>query len=268
MPMALIAGARIHYDLIGQGPPVVLTMGQGVGMAARAELLEGLARHHQVLIYDPRGTGRSERVPQGHSVEALADDVAALMDAAGIEAAPVIGTSTGTGKATALAVRHARRVSRLVLAAPWTHGDADLQVLQGLRKAAARTMPPDHYAQLNALLIYPPEYRRAHHARMADLAQAALAAPQDAPGIAARLDAILAFDARPLYPRIACPTLVMGARDDLVMPLWHAQAAAQAIPGARLITLDGGGHLFAETRTAEFLQHVLPFLQDTGAAHV
>lgn len=260
MPMARIGDAQIYYELVGQGTPLVLTTGQGTGPQARAALIEGLAREHRVLAYDQRGTGRSEPVRQGQSIDELAEDIVGLMDAAGFDSAHVLGVSTGTGKATSLAARFPARVQRLVLAAPWTHGDAELHVLQNMRKAAARSMPPDHYVQFNALLIYPPDYRRAHSSQLQALAEQALRCPQDADGIAVRLDAILRFDARPLYPRIGCPTLVVGARDDLVMPFWFAEAAVRAIPGARLALLEHGGHLFAETRSDEFLSLVLPFL--------
>lgn len=261
MPQAVVGGVRIHYELEGEGPPLVLTTGQGTGHEARAALVSGLAREHRVLSYDQRGTGRSEPAVQGQSMQQLADDIVALMDDAGFARAHVVGLSTGTGKATALAARHPSRVERLVLGAPWTHADAELQALQEMRKAAARTMPPEHHAQFNSLLIYPPEYRRLHAARFAALAQRARRVPQDAEGIAARLDAILAFDARTLYPQLRCPTLVVGARDDLVMPVWHAQEAASLIPGAQLLTFEHGGHLFAETRTEAFLETVLPFLR-------
>lgn len=260
MPKARIRGAQIHYEISGTGHPLVLTAGQGTGPEGRAALIAGLARHYTVMSYDQRGTGRSERVVQGQSIEELAEDVLALMDVAKFATAHVVGHSTGSGKATALAAGHPGRVARLVLAAPWTHGDPHLHVVQGIRKAAARGMPPDHYAQLNATLIYPPEFRREHQARFAKLAADAIQSPQDAPGIAARLDSILAFDARPLYPRIASPTLVMGARDDLIMPYWFAEDAARAIAGARLVVLEGGGHMFAETRTAEFIRIVREFL--------
>jgi len=260
MPKVTIGGAQLHYDVVGKGRPLVLTTGQGTGPEARAELIDGLARHHAVLTYDQRGTGRSERVAQGQSIAQLAEDIVGLMDSAGFSKAHVLGLSTGTGKATALAAHHPDRVASLVIAAPWTHGDAHLHVIQNMRKAAARTMPPDHYAQLNALLIYPPEFRRDHADRFTRMAEHARQARQDPEGIAARLDSILAFDARPLYPRIVCPTLVMGARDDQVMPIWFAHAAAEAISGARLVTFDGGGHMFPETRTAEFLGAVLSFL--------
>jgi pimeloyl-ACP methyl ester carboxylesterase len=126
MAEAVVGGVRIHYELAGEGPPVVVTAGQGTGAEARAAWLAGLARHHLVLSYDQRGTGRSERTGQGQSMRELADDIVALMDHAGMERAHVIGVSTGTGKATALAAQHPGRVDRLVLAAPWTHGDAPL----------------------------------------------------------------------------------------------------------------------------------------------
>lgn len=260
MPEALVAGARLHYDITGRGDPLVLTAGQGTGGDARAELVDGLARRYTVLTYDPRGTGRSERVAEGQPIEALADDVRALMDVAGFARARVIGVSTGAGKATALAAMHPERVSRLVLAAPWTHGDEHLTRMQGLRKVAAASLPPDHYAHLNATLLYPPDYLRRHRARLDEVARAAIAAPPDPVRIAARLDAILAFDARRHYPRIACPTLVVGARDDLIMPHWFAADAAAAIGGARLVLLDHGGHLFVESRTADFLALALDFL--------
>ena len=261
MPMAKVGEAEIFFDVTGHGSPVVVTAGQGSGPQARAELIEGLARQHTVLSYDQRGTGRSTHCHQGQTMEELAGDIVALMDAAGFDQAHVIGLSTGTGKATALTGLYPNRVTRLVLAALWTHADPDLQRIQNLRIAAAQTLPPDQYVHLNTLLCYCPDFRRANFARFTRAAQEALTNPQDAPGIAARLNAILAFDARPFYPRIACPTLVMGARDDLIMPYWFAQEAAATIPQCKLALLDSGGHLFCETRTAEFLAEVLPFLE-------
>lgn len=260
MPLAAVRGARIYYEITGRGAPLVLATGQGTGPEGRAALVDALAERFQVLSYDQRGTGRSERAAQGQPIEDLAEDLVGLMDAADFKKAHVMGISTGTGMVTCVAALHQARVDKLVLAAPWTHGDPELHVLQNLRKAAARTMPPDHYVQLNALLIYSPEFRKAHAARLAGYAEKALASPQDAAGIAARLDAILAFDARPLYARITAPTLVVGARDDLVMPYWHAKLASTLIPRATLSTIEEGGHLFSETRTGEFVRTVSAFL--------
>lgn len=263
MPIASIRGAEIYYELTGEGPPLVLTMGQGTGPDARTGLITMLAASHCVLTYDQRGTGRSERVDAGQSMEAHAQDIVGLMDHLGLAKAHLMGISTGTGIATVFAASHPERLDHLVLAAPWTHGDADLHVLQNMRKEAARSMAADHYTQFNALLIYSPEYRQQNAVRFEALARNALKSPQDATAIALRLNAILAFDARSLYPRIQAPTLVLGARDDLVMPYWHAEDAARAIRRAELVMLEHGGHLFAETRTAEFSEKVLSFLAAT-----
>jgi aminoacrylate hydrolase len=251
MPLATVNDTKIFYEVTGDGPPLVLITGQGIGPEGRAPLIRALAGRHAVLTYDQRGSGRSERVPEGVPIQTLAADVLGLMDAAGFDRAHVLGHSTGTGMASVLAADHPDRVESLLLACPWTHADAHLTAIQELRKTAARTLPADQYANFNALLLYPPEYRRAHADLFADLAARALDNPHDPDSIAARLDAILAFDARPYYPRIACPTVVLTTPDDQVMPRWFAEEAAGAIPGARLVILDGGGHMVTETRMEE-----------------
>ena len=131
-----------------------------------------------------------------------------------------------------------------------------------MRKAAASALSPEWYARFNALLLFPPEFRRAHEAGFARAAAMAKEHPHDAAAIAARLDAILAFDARALWPAIKCPTLVIVSRDDQIMPAWFGEDAARAIAGARLIEFDGGGHMFPESRTQAFLDAVNAFLMD------
>ena len=259
MPTTSIKGAEIHFDVAGSGPPLVLITGQGSGPEGRATLIEGLTARYTVLTYDQRGTGRSEPVPQGHPIPELAADAVALMDHVGFESAHVVGHSTGTGMATVIAADHPARTQSLVLAAPWTHADGHLEAIQALRKNAARTLPPEHHAQLNALLLYPPEYRRANAARFAKIARDSIKSPPDAEAISARLDAILAFDARPLYPRIACPTLAVSARDDQVMPYWFAEEAARSVRGAAHVQFNGGGHMFVETRPEAFIAAIEEF---------
>jgi pimeloyl-ACP methyl ester carboxylesterase len=260
MPKAQAAGATIHYELNGEGPPLVLTMGQGSGPEARAPMLAALGEFRTVLSYDPRGTGRSDPANQHVPIETLAEDLLAVIDTAGIERADLVGLSTGTGTATAFAARHPERVRSLTLGAPWVWGDPELQILQNMRKAAARVMPPDHYTHFNSMLIYPPEYRRLHRDRLVAQAQTATLKPADPDALAARLDAILNYDARRDYPSIKAPTLVIGAVDDLVMPVWHARECAELIGGSRLVVFDGGGHLFAETRPKEFAAAVRDFV--------
>lgn len=262
MPKATIQGVELYYETSGTGDPLVLLMGQSSGPGGRAPLLDALGRNNTVIWHDQRGTGRSQRVPEGASMDVLAADVLGVMDAAGIRKAHFLCHSTGCGMGHLIAAKHPGRVDRLVLAAPWSHADEHLVGIQELRKAAAAALAPDHYANFNAVLLFPPEYRRAHAAAFAEAAERAKKSPQNAAAIAARLDAILALDVRGLWPAIKCPTLVMVSPDDQIMPRWFGIEAANAIAGARLFEFDGGGHMLPETRTEVFVENVRAFLNE------
>lgn len=268
MPTASVHGLALHYGVAGSGEPLVLLMGQSTGPAGREPLISGLAQHYSVITHDQRGTGRSQRVPEGFPIETLAADVIGLMDCLGLTRAHLLCHSTGCGMGQSIASSHAGRIEKLVLAAPWAYADEHLTSIQELRKAAAVALAPELYASFNALLLFPPEFRRAHAAGFARAAAQAKDHPHDPSAIAARLNAILAFDARGLWPAINCPTLVMVSRDDQVMPRWHGVEVARSIAGAQLLEFDGGGHLFPETRTQAFLEAVRSFLSGTSGRQV
>jgi len=265
MPKAKVQGLTLHYEVTGAGDPLLLVVGQSTGPAGREELIRLLARHYTVVTHDQRGTGRSEKVQEGAAIEMLAADIVGLMDHLGLSTAHLLCHSTGCGMGHAIAASHPTRIDRLVLAAPWSHADGHLRGIQALRIAAAGVLSPEMYANFNAMLLFPPEFRRADAAGFARAAEAAKARPQDAVAIAARLHAILAFDARPLWPAIKCPTLVMVSPDDQVMPRWFGIEAARAIAGARLFEFDGGGHMLPETRTQAFVEAVHAFLSGSHA---
>lgn len=262
MPFADSDGARVHYETTGEGPPLALVLPQSSGPEGRGALLAGLARQHRVITFSQRGTGRSDPAPAHQPMAALAADLEAVLDRLGAQRTALVCHSTGCGVGISLAAARPGRVNALVLVSPWTHGDPYLTHMQALRKAAVRTLDPKHYARFNAALLFPPEYRRGHEAGFATLA--ARAEPQDADDLARRLDAIVAFDARPLWARIGCPVQVMVARDDQLMPPWFARDTAAGIPGASLLELDGGGHMLPETRAAALVEAVLAFLECAG----
>lgn len=261
MAIAKIDGGEVTYQTTGSGPPLALLLPQSTGPAGRQAFIDALAKHHSVLTYDPRGMGASSSAPEDISMSAQAADVLELLDALGLDQVSVLGHSTGCGIALSLAARNPERVRAMVLATPWTYADQHLSTMQNLRVAAARVLDPQQYERFNAALLFPPQFRRADQAGFDRLAAAAPAHPQDADSIARRLNAILAFDARPLLPTIQCPTLVAAAIDDQLMPAWFAAEAAAEISGAQYLEFDGGGHMLLETRTAELASAVLEFLR-------
>lgn len=264
MPFARIEGDDIHYEQRGNGPPLAILLPQSGGPVGVGPFIDRLAARFRVIRYDQRGIGRSAPVaaPEGMTMAGRAGELEGLLDALGIDRAHLFCHSTGCGIGLAFAASRPDRVARLVLANPWSHGDAYLATMQRLRVAAARALDPYRYAWFNASLLFPPDYRRAHAGAFERLASNA--SPQDAEGIEARLEAILAFDARPLAPGLACRTLVATAADDQLMPLWFGAELAALIPGTVHLALDGGGHMLPETRAEALAGAVLDFLDQVA----
>ena len=273
MPFVDIPGGSLHYDRTGAGGdaaarPLVLLLPQSSGPLGTAPFMERLAERHVVITYDQRGTGASSPAPPTLSMASQAADVLGLLDTLGLQRAALVCHSTGCGIGLSVAADHSDRVSALVLAAPWTFADAHLATMQKLRVAAARGLDAKQYAHFNAALLFPPDYRREQQAGFDQIAKQAVSAPQDADKIEQRLNAILAFDARPFLPSIRSKTLVLSACDDQLMPIWFAKEAADAIPDAELVALDGGGHMILESRAAEASDTILRFLEQFIPDHI
>ena len=264
MPLARIEGGDIHYEESGGGAALAMLLPQSAGPVGVGPFLDRLAERFRAVRYDQRGNGRSAPAvaPDGMTMAGRAAELASLLDALGIDRAHLFCHSTGCGIGLAFAASSPDRVAGLVLVNPWSHGDAHLTAMQRLRVAAARALDPYRYAWFNASLLFPPDYRRAHAEAFETLASSA--APQDADRIEARLEAILAFDARPLAPGLACPTLVATAADDQLMPPWFGAELAALIPGAVHCALDGGGHMLPETRGDTLAGVVADFLDSVA----
>ncbi len=260
MPEATVHGVNVHYDTVGSGAALMLLMPQSTGPVGIRPVVHAFAERYRVITLEHRGTGRSAPAPSELSMDVLADDAIAVLDALAVASVRLVCHSTGCGIGLSIAGRCPQRVAALVLATPWSHADTHLSVMQSLRKAAAVALEPEQYARFNAALLFPPDYRRANEDGFARMARDARASPQDPADIARRLDAILAFDARSLWPKIECPTLVVSAGDDQLMPDWFAERTAASIDGAELVEFNSGGHMLPETRREDFTATVLGFL--------
>jgi len=116
MPRLAVGTIQLHYDLQGNGEPLLLIMGFGLSSASwRPEFLAGLAPTFRVITFDNRGTGRSDQPDNPVSIALLADDAAALLDTLGIARAHVLGVSMGGSVAQEFALNHPQRLAGLVL---------------------------------------------------------------------------------------------------------------------------------------------------------
>lgn len=258
--LTLKDGGRLHYEVEGDGPPVLLVPGLGGTASFWQPHVAPLARRFTVVLHDHRGTGRSGIERIDYSVDQMADDLVQLMDHLGLERAHLIGHSTGGAIGQTLALDRPERIDRLVLSATWPAADPYFRLLFDVRADVLRRLGPRAYLRTSALFLNAPSWLREHPAEAeVDGAEAARRIP-DAEVVLRRIAAIQRFDRKSELHRIGAPTLVIGARDDAITPAYFSEELGHLIPNATTVILPQGGHLFPQAFPEPFLESVLSFL--------
>ncbi|WP_030872753.1 alpha/beta fold hydrolase [Streptomyces sp. NRRL S-37] len=236
-------GLDIWTEQVGTGPDVLLVGGLGDTVESWQFQLDGLADRYRLTAFDNRGAGRST-MPEGPvSVEAMADDAAALLRALDIPSAHVAGFSGGSVISQELALRHPRLVRSLVLQSTWPVPDAYLRRWCLFVRRLVETAPDERtFLESFFLDIYT---ARAHNDGTVDrFIEDVLAFPhkQTPENLKRFLDAVLDHDTTNRLPDIEVPTLVLaGGRDSTSRPEL-CRAVADAIPGALFAVMEEEAH--------------------------
>ncbi len=258
--LTLANGDRLWFEVVGEGPPLFLVPGLAGLSDFFAPHLRHFARRFRVVLHDHRGCGRSSPARIDYSIDQMAADVVALMDHLGLERAHLVGHSTGGAIGQTLAIDHPERIDRLVLCATWTAADGWFRLLFQNRKEILEGLGPGAYARISALFLNAPFWVRLHPEIAAVSDEEARRRIRDPEILLRRIRAILAFDRRTDLHKIKSPTLVLGARDDMVTPAYFSEELGRLIPNAETVILPDGGHFFPVAREAAFRRHVLRFL--------
>jgi aminoacrylate hydrolase len=242
MARASIGDAELYYEDTGRGEPLLLVPGLSGRGSFWVNQVPDLARDFRVVVHDHRGTARSTHSRIRYSVEQMADDVLRLMDALGLEAAHVVGHSTGGAIGQVLALEHPRRLKSLVLSATWAGPDPYFRRLFESRKGVLLSQGVEAYVRASALLLAPPAWISANDGLLEQQHAAALAEAAPVEVTASRIEAIVRHDRRAQLGEIRVPTLVIVARDDMITPSFYSEELASRVPGAKLVVLEAGGH--------------------------
>ncbi len=241
-------GYHLSYEIAGSGPPVVLIQGVGVHGGAWARQVSALAAHYECLWFDNRGLGRSQPLGARLTLEQMAEDTLALMDAQGWASAHLVSHSMGGLIALHTALSARARVRSLSLLCSFPHGrDATRlspwMIWTGLRTRIG-TRPQRRKAFLE--IVMPPSAlatsdRANLAAELAPLFGHDLA---DQPPVAMKqLSAMVRYNATPrLHELAGLPTLVVSAEHDRIAPPQIGRAMADRIPGARFVEIPGTSH--------------------------
>jgi pimeloyl-ACP methyl ester carboxylesterase len=263
MSTAIRGDLEIYYEVHGRGTarmPAVLLMGLGADLTSWERVVPLLAGDRRLILIDQRGVGRSSRPPGVYTTADMADDVAAVLDDAGVARAHVVGLSLGGAVAQQLAIHHGRRVRSLALLATFADGKAWLEgirrrdpeladgLLQATRVADARLLTAGLVS-----MVYTERFIALEKQKLRQLFESAAGA--DGTGLAGQLAAAFSHNTLGRLATIGAPTLLVSAGADLLVP--NMLELASGLNRPKVVTIPGaphGMHLEAPDEVAEILR--------------
>ncbi|MGH7076437.1 MAG: alpha/beta fold hydrolase [Stellaceae bacterium] len=240
-------GTRLAYATIGHGPPLVKTanwmlhLEYDLQVPGIRQIWLGLARNHTLIRYDSRGSGMSDWETEHVSVDAWVADLEAVVDAAGVDRFPLLGISQGSATAIAYAARHPERVSHLLLLGGYLSGrhrhKAKHEAMRTLIQTGWGSDNPTFRQLFTSQLM--PDATKEEADAFNELERQTASAES-----AARFwEATGEIDVSAAAEKVTAPTLVMHARDDLIVSMQQGKAIAAVIPGARFVAFPGRNHI-------------------------
>jgi aminoacrylate hydrolase len=262
--LRLLDSAELAVEVQGDGPDLVLVSGLGGTAAFWSPLVASLASEFRVIRFDQRGIGASTRGEAAVSIDTLAQDCLAVLDEVGAARPVLVGHSTGGVIGQSLARLAPGRLGGFVPSGTWFRPNRFMAALFGARRSLL-DHDPAAYAAIGAILGHEPGWLEANWGAF----EATVAKPPASEAarrvVRERIDALLAFDGSASAASLGVPTLVLGARDDMIVPAFLQEELAAAIPGSRLALHRDGGHFFPVTRPDWFLAELRGFVHGLSA---
>ncbi len=264
MPKVQVNEITMNYDQQGTGEPLILIPYLAADHACYAFQVAEYAKHFTCISVDLRGAGETDKPEGTYSTELFADDVAAFMQAVGIQKAHVTGLSLGAATGMWLAAKYPEKVKSLSLHSGWTKTDPFLKVVvegwqvmaQGLGSVPEMVIQgifpwcftPELYASR-------PDYIDA----LADFVRGRPVQPLDA--FMRQSNAVIAHDAESQLGKIAAPTQITFGRYDMITSTRFADPMKQSIQQAEFVIFEGCAHTPIYEKVDEFNQATLDFLK-------
>lgn len=267
MPFAKVRDIQVYYEVQGQGRRLLYISGTGGDLRVKPTVFDGpLPQHFQVLSYDQRGLGQTDKPDIPYTMADYADDAAALLDAVGWPSALVVGVSFGGMVAQELALRHPERVERLVLCCTSSGGKGgasyplhEIEDLPYEEQALIRIPITDSRKDAAWQKEHPEETKQLVENAVATMK----ARERDAAakmGYRRQLQARAAHDTYDRLAFLRLPVMLAGGRYDRQAPPENMETLRDLIPGSRLEFFEGGHGFHREDPRA--MERIIAFLNE------
>lgn len=264
MPKVKANNLTMNYDQQGTGEPLILIPFLAADHACYAFQVPEYAKHFTCFSLDLRGTGETDKPEGSYSTELLADDVAAFMQAAGIQKAHISGLSLGAAVGMWLAAKYPDKVLSLSLHSGWPKTDLFIKtVVEGWRVTAKAL---GSVPEMVILALFPwcltPELYAAKPEYIQSLADFIRSRPaQSLASFIQQSNAVVAHDVEAQLHRITAPTQITFGRTDVVTSTRFADRLNRSIRDSELLLFEGCAHAPLYEKVEEFNQKTLRFLR-------
>ncbi|MGQ9459741.1 MAG: alpha/beta fold hydrolase [Candidatus Bathyarchaeaceae archaeon] len=246
MPKVKVNDIQIYYEMYGEGFPLVMIMGLGANIDWwDPRLIQELSKKFKLVMFDNRGSGRTDISDRQYSIKLFAEDTAGLMDALRISRAHILGISMGGMTAQELVLNYPEKVEKLVLCSTNCGGAKSVLASQEILEiltADRSALSPEEIVRATIPLLFTEDFIKENPDFVELSIQQMLRAPISNEGFMRQLNAIMEFDTYERLPQIKVPTLVLHGKRDILVPPENGAILAKAIPNAKLVYFENSAH--------------------------
>jgi 3-oxoadipate enol-lactonase len=266
MPTAEVNGQSIYYEVHGDGEPLLCVQGLAADTLAWALNVPGFAERHRTIVFDNRDVGQSSMAGGPYELADMAQDTLALADELELESFHLLGVSMGGAISQQVALSAPERVRTLTLAVTFASGGAYAAELSRVWAARRQAISREQHIDELMLLCFSEQlYENSEFIGYIRQMMLANEHPQPPEAFARQLDAASRHDARDGLASLSMPVHVIGADQDILVPVWKSRELAELIPGAKLSVMEAAPHGLNTERAQEFNQLVLDFIAEQAA---
>ncbi|MGH9558079.1 MAG: alpha/beta fold hydrolase [Bryobacteraceae bacterium] len=259
MPFTHNHQAKIYWEESGTGEPLLLIMGLGYTHEMWYRTRPVVSQYFRAIVFDNRGAGKSDVPPGPYSMEQMAGDVAAVLDAAGVARADIFGMSLGGMIAQEFALEFPDRVNHLILGCTACGGRNAIPAAQEARDALLGPAKLTSEEGAQGLVPYIYDSSTPRQRVEEDLSIRRKSYPTAA-GYMAQVNAITSWTSFERLKEIHAPTLILQGESDQLVPPDNARILARHIEGSKLVMIPHASHIFTTDQPEIANREILVFI--------
>jgi len=258
-PVTKVNGIEVYYEIHGKGEPVIFGNGVFSNTMGWVNQVPIISKEYQVILYDMRGQGQSEKPDSPYSFDLHADDQKALLEDLGIPKVHHVGISYGAELGMVFALKYPKMLKSLVVCSAVSHIGTLLDNMCQLWRLACVLADPEVFYHATVPLNFGETFIQENTAILELARERYTTLPYSA--LVKLLDAFLQLNITDQLHKIQVPTLVMGGEKDILKPVIpYSKIIHDSIPNSELVVVKDSGHAITFEKPDDFNRHVLEFL--------